>query len=182
MTPHPRRFHPPGRTAKPGPATRSVPFRATPGGTSHPFPPRPPFAAPPVPAKPLRGSADTGNPLLASQSCMDKMAARPPSMRRRVRLALPGSGIPRLFPHSRPYPPGTPPLRHDCPVRACETHPSPLGGTGLPKHADIHSMEALPFQWNGPPPVPHQRQPYAALRRPRRVSRRQRGTAQYAKT
>jgi len=41
-------------------------------------------------------------------------------------------------------------------------------------------MEALPFQWNGPPPVRPQRQPYAALRRPRRVSRRQRGKAQYA--
>ena len=119
MTPHPRRFHPPGRTAKPGPAPRSVPFRATPGGTSRPFPSRPPFAAPPVSAKPLRGSADTGNPLLDPQSCMDKMAARPAFHAAAVRLALPGSGIPRLFPHSRPYPPGTPAPPVDCPVRAC---------------------------------------------------------------
>lgn len=103
-------------------------------------------------------------------------------MRRRVRLACPDPAYPGFFRTHGPIRPARPPLRYDCPVRACETYPSPLGGTGLPKHADIHSMEALPFQWNGPPPVRPQRQPYAALRRPRRVSRRQRGKAQYAKT
>lgn len=73
MTPHPRRFHPPGRTQRPNRRCPSLPR----DGGRH-IPSLPVSASLPgslrIPAKPLRDSAGTGIPLPAPQSPHRKTA------------------------------------------------------------------------------------------------------------